>query len=131
VGMAGERDAANRNGMVWNEARQDTRLLELYRRLGRLRRLHPALRRGGYERLTAEGAVVVFARQSSDERLVVVANAGIEPAAVAAKQVEQWAGGGASVIETVAYGDAAAELGGGDLRLPPQGIALLRSGGRT
>ncbi len=128
VGMIGDNDPGNRNGMVWDEARQDRRLLELYRQLGRFRRLRRALRDGRYERLAAHGSMAAFARQIGDERLLVVANAGTEVLAVDARQLEGWVGTGARVIESIAYAGSRAELRRGELRLPPQTVALLQSG---
>jgi cyclomaltodextrinase / maltogenic alpha-amylase / neopullulanase len=127
VGMAGGNGHDNRNGMAWEEARQDRSLLEVYRGLGRLRRQHPALRLGRYERLESDGTMVAFARQADEERLVVVANAGPQPIAVGARQVRDWAGAGASVVGTVTYGEGQAEIKKGALSLPPKAIAILRS----
>ena len=114
VGMAGERhEAGNRAGMIWDPRRQDQRLLELYRRLGVLRRSVPALKVGGYERLSADGSVVSFARGADKDRLVVVVNGG--QSEVKRKSTQR-------VVERIAYGDAATDSG----VLPPLSVTLYR-----
>jgi glycosidase len=54
----------------------DREALEYHRKLIALRHAHPALRRGTYRRLYAQGEVYVFERQLGDETLLVAVNAG-------------------------------------------------------
>jgi alpha-glucosidase len=55
-------------------------ILSLYRQLLRLRRQRVALSVGGYQAIAARGAVLAYVRHSNDERLLIVANLGAEPA---------------------------------------------------
>jgi alpha-glucosidase len=57
-------------------------MLALYRRLIALRRAQPALNRGNYEALEAEGEVLAYARNGEGQRLVVLLNFGATPAPV-------------------------------------------------
>ncbi|HSH22362.1 MAG TPA: alpha amylase N-terminal ig-like domain-containing protein [Candidatus Caenarcaniphilales bacterium] len=128
VGMEGGDDAAARGGMVWNPERQDARLLDLHRRLGRLRRTTPSLRHGRYERLDETGGLVCFARGDGPERVVVLANAGASEERVSAARLAEWLGGRAGVIDVLGYDVPAAGGDGRDIAVPAQGVTLVRSG---
>ncbi|MEJ1157147.1 alpha-amylase family glycosyl hydrolase [Prosthecomicrobium sp. N25] len=54
-------------------------ILSLYRRLIALRRAHPALSVGGYRPLFAEGDLLLYARESGEERFLVALNLGPDP----------------------------------------------------
>jgi alpha-glucosidase len=60
----------------------DTSIYQLHRRLIALRRHHPALHVGSYRPLAAEGDVLVFARETEGERILVALNFGARPTAV-------------------------------------------------
>jgi cyclomaltodextrinase / maltogenic alpha-amylase / neopullulanase len=128
VGMTGRNDHSNRQGMAWDVGRQDGRLLELYRRLGRLRREHHSLRLGRYERLHDDGPLAAFARVGHGKRVTVVANAGPEPVTVDQGRTSQLLADNARVLETIAYQPAEASLEGGQLRLPGRSVVLLSNG---
>jgi len=114
VGMYGERqEAGNRAGMIWDPRRQDQRLLELYRRLGVLRRTLPALKVGGYERLTADGSVVSFARGAGKDRIVAVVNGG-------KSEVRRRTND--AVVERIAYRDEGSDAN----VLPPLSVTLYK-----
>jgi glycosidase len=130
VGMEGSKDHGCRAGMIWDEARQDARLLALYRRLGRLRREESALRRGTYERLSADGKLVVFARDEGDRRLVVAANGGDTDVRLPTARLEGWLAGRPVVRAGLAYDDGGVDLGPGGLRLAPGRLALIADGRR-
>lgn len=76
IGMEGRDDPDCRRAFPWDEARWDHDLLDCFRRAIRLRREHPALRRGRYHRLHTDDQhnVYAFARQSDDETLLIVIN---------------------------------------------------------
>jgi glycosidase len=125
VGMAGGKDPACRDGMVWDGRRQDRRLLELYRRLGKLRRAAPALRTADYQRLAEDGQLVAFGRGSGDDRLVAVANASRSAGRLASAPLGEWLDGRPALAGTYGYDDAAAELDRTGLRLPPQSVTFI------
>ncbi len=74
VGMSGDNDPGCRGGMVWDEARWNMPLFELYRRLIALRRAHPALTRGDFVPLRVFNAVYAYHRSWEDDHVVVVLN---------------------------------------------------------
>ena len=76
AGMEGFEDPFNRQTYPWG--REDRELLEWYRALGRLRSRHPALRRGSIRYLQGKGPLLVFLRETGDERLLCAFNAGEE-----------------------------------------------------
>jgi cyclomaltodextrinase len=126
VGMVGAReDHSNRRGMVWKPDLQNGRLLELHRMLGKLRRKSPALRVGAYERLTGAGPLAVFARGSGAERVVVLANGDDGALKVADRDLNDWVGGRARIVETVSYRDERPSGLGGSLRFPAHSVTFV------
>ena len=77
AGMQGFEDPFNRGTYPWG--REDTVLLDLYRRLGQLRKTRPSLRQGTIEYLTAQGGSLVFRRFFDGETTLTALNAGPEP----------------------------------------------------
>jgi neopullulanase len=80
IGMEGDHDPDCRRAFPWEENRWDQDLLAFFQRAIALRHNHPALRRGRYVRMHADGEknVYAFARQGEQETLVVVLNSGPE-----------------------------------------------------
>jgi cyclomaltodextrinase len=74
IGLSGGYDPGSRGGMPWDRARWDMDLLDYVRATVHLRRAHPALRRGTYRTLLAEGECYAFERVYQAERLVVAFN---------------------------------------------------------
>ena len=74
--MEGFEDPFNRQTYPWGSEDQD--LLNWYRALGRLRRRYQALRRGSIRYLAGKGPLLVFLRETEEERLLCVFNAGNE-----------------------------------------------------
>lgn len=79
IGMEGLFDPDNRRPMRWNETTWDADLRDHYRRLITLRRQSPALRRGGFQMVYANGGLLAYQRQSPEQRLLVVGYRGPEP----------------------------------------------------
>jgi neopullulanase len=76
IGMTGGHDPLNRGAFPWDEMETwDTALLHEFQRLIALRRERPALRRGSFSFLLAEGDVVAHARQLEGETVIVAINA--------------------------------------------------------
>jgi alpha-glucosidase len=63
----------------WDRSQWDTRTYATYRELLALRRAHRALRHGGLRWLHAAGDVVLFERESLDERLLVQVSRAAHP----------------------------------------------------
>jgi glycosidase len=76
TGMEGGKDPDCRRAFQWDERRWNTGLLDYLKGCIALRKAHPALRRGEYQRLLAVGDIYVFGRKLGDETLIVVLNAG-------------------------------------------------------
>ena len=76
TGMEGGKDPDCRRAFHWDERRWNAGLRDYLKRCIALRKAHPALRRGDYQPLLAQGDVYAFGRRLGDDKLVVVLNAG-------------------------------------------------------
>ncbi len=75
--MAGGHDPANRGAFPWHRTEAwDTELLHEFQRWIALRRERPALRRGSFRFVHAQGDVIAYVRELGDETIVVAINAG-------------------------------------------------------
>ncbi|MBI5301309.1 MAG: glycoside hydrolase family 13 protein [Chloroflexi bacterium] len=79
IALEGGKDPDNRRGMIWDPARVNRELIEWTRRLALARTNHPALRRGSFHVLYAEGKVIVFARHREGDCALIAINASREP----------------------------------------------------
>jgi glycosidase len=75
IGLEGGYDPECRKAMIWDEQRWDGALRDYVRATIGLRRAHPALRRGTYRLLLAEGELLAYERDYQGERLVAAFNA--------------------------------------------------------
>ncbi len=73
IGLEGGRDPDNRHCMSWEPHTWNMTRRAFYQRLIHERRTAPALREGGFQALYAAGETLAFLRESTDERLLVVA----------------------------------------------------------
>jgi len=87
VGVDGRHDPECRKSFPWDENKWDNDLLAYTKMCIKLRKDHPALRRGSFRQLHTEGQVVVFERAFEREQIIVAFNAGDE-ATQAEVQVE-------------------------------------------
>ncbi len=71
VGAEGDHLESGRVPFRWDRSQWDVRTYAAYRELIELRRTHRALRHGGLRWLHADGDVVLFERESLEERLLV------------------------------------------------------------
>lgn len=78
IGLDGGQDPDNRRCMPWDDSAWDKDLRASYQRLIRLRRTAPALRQGGFQPVYASGGLLVYLRQSAEQRLLMVAYRGPE-----------------------------------------------------
>jgi cyclomaltodextrinase len=76
IGLMGRQDPECRQPFPWDNAKWNPELLSYVRQLIALRRRHPALRKGTFSRLYAEGGVYAFMRSLGDEQILVALNAG-------------------------------------------------------
>jgi neopullulanase len=76
IGMAGGHDPANRGAFPWHQTEAwDMDLLHEFQRLIALRRGRPALRRGSFRFVHAQGSIIAYIRQLGDETILVTINA--------------------------------------------------------
>lgn len=73
VGLEGGADPDNRRCMQWNEQLWNHQIYAHYQRMIQLRRSSQALCEGGFQLLLAERETLAFLRESTDERILVVA----------------------------------------------------------
>ncbi len=79
IGMEGGKDPDNRRGFPWLQREAwDTDVLAWTKRCIRLRHVHGVLRHGAYRTLYAQGDVVVYARFTGHEVLVLAVNRGTQ-----------------------------------------------------
>ena len=77
IGMTGGPDPECRRAFPWHDpASWQVDVLDFTRRAIKLRRDHPALRRGRYVTLYAHEEILAFARHSEEEKALVLFNAG-------------------------------------------------------
>jgi glycosidase len=74
VGLTGGYDPGSRGAMPWDESEWDVDLHHYVRETIRLRKSHPALRRGTYRMLLAQGAHFAFERVHEGQRIVIAFN---------------------------------------------------------
>ncbi len=72
IGLTGGNDPDCRRCMPWDESEWDEDLHAHYRTLIALRRTAPALMRGGYQYLYGSDGLLVYQRQSAEQRLIVI-----------------------------------------------------------
>lgn len=74
VGMRGGKDPDCRRCMIWEEDRQNQHLLDLYKRMVKLRRENIVLRRGNFHSLYGVGGIYCFLRDLNGEKIIVALN---------------------------------------------------------
>lgn len=80
AGMQGFEDPFNRGTYPWG--REDTALVDYFRRLGALRNAHTALQSGTIVYHTAQGRTLAFSRCADGDRCLTAVNTGAEPLAL-------------------------------------------------
>ncbi len=102
---------------------RDESLRDHYRRLIEIRRRHRALSAGGYERLSADGDLLVFGRthEPSGDAVVVAINRGEEAAEVRVAAPAAWSAGAVDALG----GDPAAVTDGTlQVKVPPRSARI-------
>ena len=75
-GMTGLTEPEYRSPMLWND---QSPLSDIYRKMTALRRNNPALTRGTYETVQAEGMMLHYAREWNEQRIEIMLNPGDVP----------------------------------------------------
>jgi neopullulanase len=76
IGLEGRSDPDCRRAFPWDQRRWNRGLRDFFQRLIRLRREHPALRRGKLTRLLAQDGVYAYGRRLGRDSLIVALNVG-------------------------------------------------------
>jgi neopullulanase len=82
IGLTGGGDPCNRGAFPWEPAAWDQDLRFFYKNAIALRQSYPALRTGDFRILQASGRQVAYRRELAGEEVLVVFNAGMQPAQV-------------------------------------------------
>lgn len=77
ISMTGENDPGCRGGMAWDA--MDTDLLDWQKAMIAFRKCHPALRRGEYKVLAAQGRLFALCRELGGDRVMALFNTGDTP----------------------------------------------------
>ncbi|WP_225889806.1 alpha-glucosidase [Indioceanicola profundi] len=112
-------DRAHLSRAVAVQERRNASALSVWRAALGLRRTHPALSTGALTHVDEDGAVLSFARDSGDSRIVCAFNFSTQPAACALP-----AGDLRPIQIPVAPGTPEPRMEGGLLTLPPLGVFL-------
>jgi alpha-glucosidase len=129
IGMEGENDPDCRRCMRWDETTWDTDLRAHFQQVIGLRRTAPALRRGGFQQVYADGGLIVYLRQSPEQRLLVVGYRG--PEALASVEVPVWHAGladGTALTDLLGSGTYTVEHGMLRLEGLERGAAMVLEG---
>ena len=118
VGITGVESDGARQPMPWDVERWDRPVFDAYRSLGALHRASQALRRGGLRWVHASDDVLVYLRESHDERVLVqVGRADHEPVTIDAAALD-------GVVGERRFGDGDAVVSRNAVVLPAAGTAV-------
>jgi neopullulanase len=124
IGLNGRHDPECRKAFIWEEDRWDKEILSYTKECMRLRTEHPALRRGTFQRLCAEGNLYAFGRGLDGQRCIIAFNTGHELQRVRL-DLESFGAGSYQPI----FGQASAAPDGSGIHLelsPRSGVLLIK-----
>lgn len=128
IGLPGGDDPDCRRTINWAQRENwDMNLLSHYKQLIALRKAHPALRRGRYQRLQAGPFTYVFARELGDDKLIVAVNVS-DKAAKIDIPVKDLLADGTSLKALYGKGNLKVEGGKVRVNLPGRDGLVLGSG---
>ncbi len=76
IGMDGAGDPDNRRCMPWDENEWDKDMLAYFQKIIAIRKDSSAMKHGGFKVLFAEGDIIAFARESSEQTMIIIGNRG-------------------------------------------------------
>ncbi len=82
VGMKGGNDPLCRGTMIWDPTKWNRRIFDTCKKLIRIRREHPALRRGSFKTLYSSKRVYAYQREHGRDLLIVIINTGSSDASL-------------------------------------------------
>lgn len=74
IGICGEDDPDNRRCMIWDEKKQNHELLQLYKKLIKIRKSNNILVYGNFKEVYYDDNVIVFERSNNDENVLCIFN---------------------------------------------------------
>lgn len=74
IGLEGMGDPDCRRSFVWDEKRQNKELFEFYKKMIKLRKDNPALRRGTFHSLYSRDSIYCYTRNLSEQMIIVTIN---------------------------------------------------------
>ena len=99
IGMDGGADPECRKAFPWEPEKWNLDLQQYVKRLISLRKAHPALRRGAFQRLAAAGGAYAYGRSLEKDSLVIALNASIETQTLTIPvQPLNWSDGPVSIL---------------------------------
>ncbi len=124
IGLNGKADPDCRKSFPWDDARWDNTLLGYVKSCIKLRKDHPALRRGSFHRLYADSNVYAFGRKLDNEQMIAAFNIHNEAVKVEIP-LEDFGAGSYSAL----FGKAKVKTSAGKLQLdlPPRGNVVLKN----
>jgi cyclomaltodextrinase len=126
IGFSGGSDPACRGAFLWNEIGWNLGIIGYAKSLISLRRNHPALRQGTYQRLYAYGNVYAFTRRLDAETIIVAINAGTDTAIADLPAPPDLTDGPLATL----FGETSTQVSDGQIRglrlAPRNGIVLGR-----
>lgn len=84
IGLGGGKDPDSRRSFPWDKSRWNSSLQTFFKKAIDARHDHPALRRGSFDPIYAQGPLFIFGRQDKEEKMVVVLNTSNETVTVPA-----------------------------------------------
>ena len=78
IGMTGAGDPDNRRCMPWDESDWDKDMLAYFQKIIAIRKESPALKHGSFKVLFAKGDIVAFARETSEQTMLLIGYRGDE-----------------------------------------------------
>jgi len=127
IGLIGGADPDCRKTFPWEPEKWNLDLRQYLKRLIALRKSHPALRRGKFQRLAASESVYVFGRKLESDALIVTINSSNSTQTLDIPvQALQWSDGPLSVLMGE-FNDSPLVINGQvkDLKLAPRSGAIL------
>lgn len=117
IGMQGEVEPLNRRCMRWNEDEWDHDMLGYFQQVIAIRKTSHALKHGGFKVLHADGDVIAFLRESTEQQVIVIGYRGddtLKHLHIDAKSIACTDG----VVFTDLINDRVLSVHEGDLRIP-------------
>jgi alpha-glucosidase len=125
IGLEDDPALGSRGCMPWDQDNWDQETLQMYQKLIQLRKFSPAIQTGGFQWVTTEQDTFAYLRESTAQRMLIIAHRGLEPRPASTLAVYP-AGFPDGVVLKEFFSGQAATIIDGSLLLPeqPQGASI-------